>query len=344
MWRSPKPRFDVAASICQGGCDYQKDAIVTDSSFGTDTGVVVLSDGMGGHAAGDVASKLIVTNVYGELARHSAKFVQQEKHLPDLLNKSGSEASESLRGYIQANPRAKSMGATLVSLVLVENRPFYISIGDSPLDHLRGGTLRRLNEDHSSAPQIDYMVDQGPIDKETAQHHPDRNCLTSAIIGDDIARKDCPETPVELMPGDVVVVSSDGLKYLEEKKIQTILHKYLRRPSAEIAGQLLETIETLADPDQDNVSVAVIKLNQNKPMERAIAPKPIDVAVKATGSSTRIANVNEPAMGKFFWSVRKPVKASAQPVGNAPGTTAHTEEAAHTDKKSTLKVVGGVWS
>jgi len=54
MWRSPEPRYDVASALCQGGRDYQEDAIVTDFPFGSDSGVVVLADGMGGHAAGDV--------------------------------------------------------------------------------------------------------------------------------------------------------------------------------------------------------------------------------------------------------------------------------------------------
>ena len=73
MWRSPEPRFDVASAICQGR-DYQEDAIVTDFPFGSDSGVVVLADGMGGHAAGDVASKIVVTEVFSELKFESANF------------------------------------------------------------------------------------------------------------------------------------------------------------------------------------------------------------------------------------------------------------------------------
>ncbi|MFP7675478.1 PP2C family protein-serine/threonine phosphatase [Marivita sp. S0852] len=292
MWRSPKPRFDVASAICQGGRDYQEDAIVTDFPFGTDTGVVVLADGMGGHAAGDVASKLIVTEVYSELKFQSANFVQKERHIPDLMTKVAAEANTSVREYIRYNPKTRGMGATLVSLVLVENRMFWLSIGDSPLYHLRGGKLQQLNEDHSMAPQIDFMARQGLIDEEAAKNHPDRNCLTSVLIGEKVTRTDCPRTPFELKVGDIVVVSSDGLQYLEDSKIQKILQKYRRRSSAEIAGYLLEAIEALADPDQDNVSLAVIKLNHNTPMERTIAPKPIDVVADQSGKVTRVVNLD----------------------------------------------------
>jgi len=275
MWRSPKPRFDVASAICQGGRDYQEDAIVTDFPFGTDTGVVVLADGMGGHA----------------LKFQSAEFVQKEKQIPELMTKAAKGANESVRDYIRENPKTYGMGATLVSMVLVENRMFWMSIGDSPLYHLRAGKMQQLNEDHSMAPQIDFMAKQGLIDEEAALNHPDRNCLTSVILGEKVARTDCPVKPFELKVGDIVVVSSDGLQYLEDAKIQKILQRYRRRSSAEIAGYLLEAIEALADPDQDNVSLAVIKLNHNTPMERAIAPKPVDIIEEQKGTVTRVVNL-----------------------------------------------------
>ncbi|MEP4196872.1 MAG: protein phosphatase 2C domain-containing protein [Aliishimia sp.] len=293
MWRSPEPRFDVASAICQGGRDYQEDAIVTDFPFGTDTGIVVLADGMGGHAAGDVASKMVVTEVFSELKFQSALFTQNEKDIPSFMARAASGANSAVRDHVQEHPEVRGMGATLVSIVMVENRLFWMSIGDSPMYHLRSGKMQQLNEDHSMAPQIEFMAAQGLIDPEAAKNHPDRNCLTSVILGERVAKSDCPGTPFELQVGDIVVVSSDGLQYLEDAKIQKILHRYRRRKSAEIAGYLLEAIEKLADPDQDNVSFAVIKLNHNKPMERAIAPKPVDVVDTHKSNVTRVVNLDE---------------------------------------------------
>ena len=293
MWRSPEPRFDVASAICQGGRDYQEDAIVTDFPFGTDTGVVVLADGMGGHAAGDVASKIVVTEVYSELKFQSANFVQQEKDIPTFMAMAASGANAQVRDHVKDNPAVRGMGATLVSLVIVENRMYWMSIGDSPLYMLRNGKMEQLNEDHSMAPQIDFMAQQGLLDPEAAKNHPDRNCLTSVILGERVAKSDCPTKPFELKLGDIIVVSSDGLQYLEDPKIQKILHRYRRRKSAEICGHLLEAIETLADPDQDNCSFAVIKLNHNKPMERVIAPKPVDVVERDHGNITRVVALDE---------------------------------------------------
>ena len=289
MWRSPEPRYDVASAIAQGGRSYQEDALVTDFPFGMDSGVAVLADGMGGHAAGDVASKIVVTEVYSELKFQSANFADHEAEIPDFMRAAVTTANGCVHDHVSGNPGTRGMGATLVSLVMVENRLFWMSIGDSPLYVLRDGKLRQLNEDHSLAPQIDFMAEQGLITPEAAADHPDRNCLTSVILGGQIARSDCPATPFEVKMGDVVVVSSDGLQYLENERIQKLLHKYRRRKSAEIAGRLLEALDDLADPDQDNISFAVIKLNHMKPVERKIVAKPTDFVEDDRLPTTRLA-------------------------------------------------------
>ncbi|NKB26422.1 MAG: SpoIIE family protein phosphatase [Rhodobacteraceae bacterium] len=292
MWKSPEPRFDVASAVCQGGRDYQEDAIVTDFPAGTDIGVVVLADGMGGHAAGDVASKIVVTEVYGELKFESANFSEFETQIPKYLLKATANANQSVREYVEDNPKARGMGATLVALVMVENRMYWMSVGDSPLYHLRGGKLSQLNEDHSIAPQIDFMVESGLMDPEVAKNHPDRNCLTSVLLGEKVAKSDCPGRPFKLEVGDMVVVSSDGLQYLEDPRIEKILRRYRRRKSAEIAEHLLAAILELADPDQDNVSFAVVKLNHNKPVARVTRQKPVDLVETVTARTTRVVEID----------------------------------------------------
>ncbi|WP_322890438.1 MULTISPECIES: PP2C family protein-serine/threonine phosphatase [unclassified Yoonia] len=295
MWRSPEPRFDVASAICQGGRDYQEDAIVTDFPFGADSGVVVLADGMGGHAAGDVASKIVVTEVFSELKFQSANFSDFEGEIPQYLTAAAVNANDVVRQHVAQNPETRGMGATLVSLVLVENRMFWMSIGDSPLYHFRNGKLQQLNEDHSMAPQIDFMVKSGLLDPIAGKNHPDRNCLTSVILGDRVAKSDCPKTPFKLEVGDIVLVSSDGLQYLEDAQIQRILQKYRRKKAAEIAGYLLEAIEALADPDQDNCTFSVIKLNHNKPVIRAVRPKPVGHVDAHTNTTTRVVEIDDVA-------------------------------------------------
>ena len=315
MWRSPEPRYDVASGLVQGGRDYQEDALVTDFPFGMDCGVAVLADGMGGHEAGDVASKIVVTQVFSELKFRGAELVQNEERVPEILAKAATDANARINSYVRDMPAAEGMGATLVSLVLVENRLYWMSIGDSPLYVLRDGALQQLNEDHSLAPQIDFMVEQGLMDAEAAKNHPDRNCLTSVIMGSRISKSDCPPAPFELRLGDVIVLSSDGLQYLEDERIQKIINRYRRRKAAEITGHLLEAITQLGDPDQDNVSLAVIKLNHTRPVEQRLKQKPIGQNAEDEMASTRVVPLERGTLPEPDASDEGTLKAVKRAVG-----------------------------
>ncbi len=261
IWRSREPRYDVASGISQGARDYQEDAITADFPVGAEAGFVVLADGMGGHAAGDVASKIVLTEVYSELKFQYANVESFEARAPEILRSVADHANDTLRHHANTHPETDGMGATLVVPALVENRLWWISVGDSPLFLYRNGRLSQLNEDHSMAPQIDLMVQAGLIDAETAATHPDRNCLVSVLMGAKIARVDCPSRPVELKAGDIVICSSDGLQFLTNAQIEKVLARYRKARSTEIVERLLDELNRLDDPDQDNISFTVIKVN-----------------------------------------------------------------------------------
>ena len=261
IWRSREPRYDVASGISQGARDYQEDAITSDFPVGAEAGFVVLADGMGGHAAGDVASKIVLTEVFSELKFHFADVEAFEAKAPEILRGVADLANDTLRQHTRTHPETEGMGATLVVPALVENRLWWISVGDSPLYLYRNGKLSQLNEDHSMAPQIDFMVKSGLMDAETGANHPDRNCLISVLMGLRIPKIDCPAAPYELKVGDIVVCSSDGLQFLTNAQIEKVLGKYRKTRSTEIAERLLEELGKLGDPDQDNISFTVIKVN-----------------------------------------------------------------------------------
>ena len=289
IWRSREPRYDVASGISQGARDYQEDAITADFPVGAEAGFVVLADGMGGHAAGDVASKVVLTEVYSELKFHFADVEAFETRAPEILRSVANLANDTLRHHADTHPETDGMGATLVVPALVENRLWWISVGDSPLFLYRNGKLSQLNEDHSMAPQIDFMVQAGLLDAEAAINHPDRNCLVSVLMGSKIAKIDCPAQPYELKAGDIVICSSDGLQFLTNAQIEKVLAKYRKTRSTEIAERLLGELLKLDDPDQDNISFTVIKVNdasvrpkQNRPARDSLAvarPRGLTVAV-----------------------------------------------------------------
>jgi len=140
--------YDVATAISQGKRDHQEDAVVADFSVGVPYGFAVLADGMGGHAAGDVASKIVVTEVFSELKFQSADRLELEQNFRTTLLDVLQSANQCIGAHVNSNPGHKGMGATVVAPVVFEDRLYWISVGDSPLFLVRGDRLRQLNADH----------------------------------------------------------------------------------------------------------------------------------------------------------------------------------------------------
>ncbi len=252
--------YDVAAAIDKGRRDHQEDALAIDFSGEDGAGFVVLADGMGGHDAGDIASRIAVMKVSGALREQLDNRNPPDDDIPEMLRAATLSANRSIASYVSRNSDVAGMGTTLVAPVLSGDRLHWVSVGDSPLFLFSDGELHQINEDHSLGPQIDLMMKSGMLDEETARHHPDRNCLTSVLMGAEIPKIDCGRPPVILRPGDIVIVSSDGLQFLSNGRIGEILNRHRHRNSEWIANALMQAIHELNDPDQDNVSLAVIRV------------------------------------------------------------------------------------
>ena len=275
MWRTPEARFDSACAISRGKRDTQEDAVVADFAVGADAGFAVLADGMGGHSAGEIASRHVITQLYAALKFSAESYDSNAAALPDIMTQGLEAANASIRDHIRQHPRLHGMGSTLVCLALVERHAHWISVGDSPLYLLRGGALKQLNQNHSYGHELDLMVKSGAMAADEAKFHPDRSALTSAITGGQIAKTDCPAQAFELAAGDILLLASDGAQYLGDDQIARVLTKYRRRSATDIAMQLLSAIEALGDPDQDNISLSVIKVNHIRPnITRAQIEKP----------------------------------------------------------------------
>ncbi len=297
----PKPRlpeflYDAAMVIDQGRRARQEDAIVSDFPTGNGFGFVVLADGMGGHAGGDVASKIVVTEVFSELKMQSGDPEVLEQRIGDILGDAALSANECIGLYSSRSPEHEGMGATLLAPVLMDDRLYWVSIGDSPLYLFRDGTLSRLNADHVLVSQIDFMVNSGLMGREEAVNHPDQHCLTSVLAGRDIAQIDCRATPVWLAHGDIVIAASDGLQSLSEPRIEALLRFAGNQSAERIADGLLRDIARLDDPWQDNVSFCVIKVQkQGEPAQPAEDPVLRRKFKARNGSVTILAKVKRSA-------------------------------------------------
>lgn len=254
------PAYDIALILNQGQRETQEDALAARVFDAANAGYVVIADGMGGYEAGEVASELVITAWRDALDAELEGDNLAELAAIDALPIAAMQANAAIANHNEASGNGFRMGSTLLGMLLLEQRMYSISIGDSPLYLYRDNELRQINEDHSMAPSIDAKVAQGLLSEAEARAHPDRNQLTSVIMGGAIPKVDCPEDPLHLTGTDILVLGSDGLQYLTDAEIQSILHDNAQALAQEIADALLQAIEAKADPDQDNLSIAVVKL------------------------------------------------------------------------------------
>ena len=270
--------YDAATAAAIGRRDLQEDAIVTHFPVGSGLGYIVLADGMGGHAAGDVASRIVVQEFFEELRRYAGDTAFLESNVGAILRDAMDRANGQVARHATNRPDQRGMGATLVAPLIVRNRLYWISVGDSPLYLLRGNRMTRLNQEHSMARRLDGMVMNGLISQREADQNPDRDCVTSVLFGATVPEIDCRDQPIDLLDGDILIVASDGLLFLDEPRIAALVHDARNRPSAEISAKLLQEIRDTDDPDQDNVCLCVVKVSKHGipalQIERVAAPDP----------------------------------------------------------------------
>jgi len=111
MLSTAEYQYDVTSAISLGRRDLQEDAIICDFPFGSSLGFAVLSDGMGGHAAGDIASKIVVTEVFSELKLQSGDPKHLEADMGEVLLGAATAANECLFAHAQSDPDTAGMGA-----------------------------------------------------------------------------------------------------------------------------------------------------------------------------------------------------------------------------------------
>lgn len=256
-----RPRDRIAALQSQGMRDYQEDEfgilddLNTASSEGEHT-LLVVADGMGGHVAGANASSIVTESFIDT-------YQQAEGSIASRLKTALHYSNDCIAKATDGNQDMQGMGTTLLAAVVSECGLEWISVGDSPLWLYRGGTLKRVNDDHSMAPVLVEMVAAGRMTEEEAAVDPNRNALRSAVMGTKLNLVDYSSTPMMLQEKDLLLLASDGVMTLAETQIAGIIKKNYENSNEEIVARIMSAVTDEQKPNQDNITLLIYSIDSN---------------------------------------------------------------------------------
>ncbi len=289
-------QFELAGSQIDGARDYQEDAFLithmTDEE-GNPASLIIIADGMGGHAAGNVASNMAVQAVN----KHVSSSYPADSPA-DILHECVIRANSSIKETVTETPALAGMGCTMVAAIIAKGKLWWSSVGDSHLYLIRGKELKKVNADHSYGGFLDRMAAAGtPVEAEPGLS---RNMLMSAVSGEEINEIDISQEPLELQAGDRLMLCSDGMDTLSTGKV--IQFSEWSDSPKEYVEALLNAVEDAAMPKQDNTTVVIVDIKDKTltavpppPQETAPAAEKPDSAAEPTSIGVKPATAQPAA-------------------------------------------------
>ncbi len=264
-------KFQASARAIRGTKDTQEDAFRVYDTKGGDAGeisssdagvmlsgggLLLVADGIGGHYGGDVASAITADTFVKTFFAGSG--VVEERLKASLV-----AANQAIADAQAKEPGLKDMGSTLVAALLERQTMSFVSIGDSLILRYRGGELHRVNEDHSYMEIADReaLGSGDPALWRDVITRRGRDSITIAVLGQ--ALEGFGHTPQiasrKILPGDVLILASDGLETLSMVQIQNFVRVLLPRGVAAVADGLIKAVEGIGGNRsyQDNATLIV---------------------------------------------------------------------------------------
>lgn len=221
----------------------------------TEPPLFAVADGMGGHMAGDVASRVALEVLSRGVGLD-----------PGALAEAVKDANREVHQQAVASPELKGMGTTITAMVARPERADIAHVGDSRAYLYRGEVLTRLTRDHTV---VERMVREGRIDREEAEHHPQRSYLERALGVEPEVEVD--SYNIATQPGDRILLCTDGLTgMLNEDEIRDILQS--ERDPEQASKRLVSA--AVEAGGSDNVTVVVVDYPGADPVERATVAVP----------------------------------------------------------------------
>jgi len=208
----------------------------------------MVADGMGGHAAGEVAS---------QTAANSASDFNFDLSSPlEGLSQLTYKINQEIINKSQQNPEYNGMGTTFAAVIIQKNKLYYVNLGDSRiyLYNRKEESLRKISEDHSLVAEL---LRKGEINEDEAFNHPKKNIVTQALgLDNDL---DLDKGEISISSNELLLLCTDGLTdMIRENEIEAV---FKETPKAEkIAEQLLK--KSLSSGGLDNVTLIVADFNE----------------------------------------------------------------------------------
>ena len=241
-------RFTIFQESRKGSRKVNQDRIAY--TYGRDTLMLCVADGMGGHAGGEIAAQIAV-RLFIERFQQEAKPILRSplKFLQDTMLR----AHAALGSYANQFSMLETPRTTCVVVVVQANHAYWAHVGDSRFYLLRQGGLIGSTKDHS---KVQYLVDQGLIQADEVPDHPDRNKIFSCLGGlvdpvIDLSKR----TP--LRNGDILMLCTDGLwSVMSQHEMATYLTS---TPILKTGPQMMREAEKRGGPDGDNLSTIIVR-------------------------------------------------------------------------------------
>ncbi len=214
-----------------------------------DLGLFAVADGMGGHQAGDVASRMALGVLEHYLRENQYNIVSSRERLARGIQ----QANDAVYLAARENIQQQGMGTTITVCLVEGYKVIVANVGDSRALLLREGKINKLTVDHSL---VQELVDGGGISEKEAMQHPRRNVLTRALgIG---PRLDVDIYEYDIARGDRLLICTDGLTgFVPEMRIGDLM--ILPPNPQDVAHMLLD--EAIAFGSNDNISIIILAVD-----------------------------------------------------------------------------------
>ncbi|CAG0991174.1 PPM family protein phosphatase [Anaerolineae bacterium] len=221
--------------------------------------LAVVADGMGGHNAGEIASREAITAI------GSRYFLQPSSSHSRILRLGFSDANARIFALAKQHPEWAGMGTTATALLIGKGMACYAHVGDSRLYRVRGGAMEQLSTDHTL---VAALAKDGLIPSEGIANHPDRNVITRAIGTKPSVEVEVGESEWPIQIGDTYLLCSDGLyDMVTGQDIESILRE---NSLSEACDLLIQAARN--NGGYDNVSAIVLAIREQRLAHSAPPP------------------------------------------------------------------------